>query len=195
MKLADLVFLVMFLAGGVTLVRLLLHVVRRRWREGRRLGLRLAGVSLVYLGLVVAVSLATPRRWVAVGEEQRFDDWSLTVERVEVVEGGYRLGLRVANRGRGRSQRAADAAVELVGADGRRYVSAAAPAARSLQSVLEPGESFLTVRTFEVPANASIIGADVMHGAWPQWFIVGDRGSLLHRRPLVRIDGSADRGR
>jgi len=28
----------------------------------------------------------------------------------------------------------------------------------------------------------------VIHGAWPEWFIIGDRGSVLHKRTLIRVD-------
>lgn len=186
MKLADLVFLLALLGVMVALVRLAVYAARRQWRDVRRLGMRLTGFTLAYLAVIVVVSLATPRRWVALGEEQRFDDWSLTILHVRGIDGHYELTMRVANRARRSAQRAADAAVLLVAADGRTFEPLPAPTERSLQSVLQPGESFDTVRRYDVPTNASIIGIDVVHGAWPEWFIVGDRGSLLHRRPLVR---------
>jgi hypothetical protein len=188
-NLAELVFILLSLGLVVALGRLAVHAARRRWREAGRLGLRVAGAASTYLAIVVAVSLATPREWVALGEEQRFDDWSVAVQRVERVGGRYRLSIRVANRGRGRPQRAADAQLRLVAADGRAFEPIAAPGERSLRSILQPGESFETVREYDPPADASILGVDVVHGAWPEWFIVGDRGSLLHRRPLVRVEG------
>jgi hypothetical protein len=191
MNLFELVFLLLVLGLVIGLVRLTVHVARRKWRDARRLALSLAGVVVVYLAVVVLVSLATPREWVAIGEEQRFDDWCVSVDRVERIAGRYRLDIRVASRARGRPQRAADAQVVLVAADGRQFGPVPAPSERSLQSVLQPGESFVTVRDYDVPADASILGVDVIHGAWPGWFIVGDRGSILHQRPLVRVEDGA----
>ncbi|MDH4063510.1 MAG: hypothetical protein OEW19_03860 [Acidobacteriota bacterium] len=167
----------------------------RRWLHARRvIGLTAALVG-TYLVVVVVVSFLTPRQWVAEGQEQRFDDWAVTVLQAHRLEGGYRVDLRVASHARGRPQRAADAQVLLVAADGRRFAPRAAPGERSLRSTLQPGESFVTTRTFDVPSDAAIIGLDVVHGAWPELFIIGDRGSLFHRRPLVRLAGGAQGGR
>jgi len=187
MHLADVVFLVALLGLGVGLARLTLLAVRGRWREVRRLARRLAAGTAAYLAVVVGVSIATPRRWVALGERQCFDDWCIAVLRVDRLDSRYRLAIRVSSRARGRPQRAADARVVLVAADGRRVEADPAPGERSLQSMLQPGESFETVRDYGARADAVIVGADVVHGAWPAWFIIGDRGSLFHRRPLVKL--------
>jgi hypothetical protein len=187
MRIWDLVFVVVFLGVVIGGVRVLACALRRRWPEARRGVVRGGAFLAVYIAVVVGVSLATPRRWLSMGEEQRFDDWALTVAGIERTDRGYRVELRVANHGRGRAQRAADAEVVLVAADGRRFAPANETVERSLRSMLQPGESFETTREFTVPPEAEIIGLDVLHGAWPEIFIIGDRGSLLHKRPLVRI--------
>jgi hypothetical protein len=186
-NISELFFILCALAFAIAVVRLVLKIVRRRWLEARRLGVRLAAATLGYLSVVAIASAATPRRWVNLGEEQRFDDWALTILTAERSPEGYRLTIRVANRGRGRAQSAPDADVLLVAADGRRFECRPAPGERSLRSVVQAGESFETVRVFDVPRDAALLGADVVHGAWPEWFIVGDRGSIFHRRPLVRL--------
>lgn len=187
MMLGDIVFLLGALLLLITTVRIVVRVLRRQWPEVRRLGARTGVAVALYLGIVVGVSLASPRRWIAVGEEQRFDDWCVTVTSVQRNQDGYRLGVRVTNRARGRPQRARDANLVLVAVDGHLY----APiddGQSSLRVVLQPGQSLDVVLSYAVATDARIFGADVIHGAWPQWFIIGDRGSLLHKRPLVRLE-------
>jgi hypothetical protein len=187
MRLPDLLFIAIFLGVLVALLRAATATLRRRWAEVRRILTRTAAFAVAYLAVVIATSLLTPRRWISLGQEQRFDDWALTVLRVDRTGERYHVELRVSSHARGRPQRAADADVVLVASDGHRFRPLDAPDARSLRSVVQPGESFVTARDFQVPPGARIIGIDVLHGAWPSLFIIGDRGSLFHKRPLVRI--------
>jgi hypothetical protein len=187
-SLGDLTFITCFLTFVVASVRLVILAARRRWADVRRAGLHLAAATAAYLAVVAVVSLATPRRWVALGEEQRFDDLAFAVVHAEASSGHWLLQVRVANHGLGRAQRARDAGVALVAADGRRFPCTCEPSGRPLTSVVQAGESFTTTVTVDVPEDAAILGADVIHGAGPPgWFIVGDRGSMLHSRPLVRL--------
>jgi hypothetical protein len=186
-RVQDLVFLAAALGAVVAVIRVVALAAFGRVHEARRVVRRSLTVAAAYLAVVAAVGLLTPRRWLRVGEEQRFDDWALTVLRVDHVAGRYHVVVRVANHGRGRAQRAADADLRLVAADGRQFAPRAAPGTRSLRSVLQPGEAFDTGRDFDVPDDAVVVGLDVIHGGWPGRFIIGDRGSLFHKRPLVRI--------
>lgn len=187
MSLGELVFIALFLGTLGATLRIVVHLAKGRTREARRLALRLALLLVTYLGVVVAVSLATPRVWFALGEEQRFDDWALTVVAAEPLADGVRLTLRVANRGRGRPQAARDVEVLLVAADGRRLAPRSQTGERSLREPVAAGASVETTRDYAVPDGLEILGVDVVHGAWPAWFVIGDRGSLWHRRPLVRL--------
>lgn len=186
MKPADLVF-VAGLGGLFAATARALWLVRcRRGRAVRRLMARTGAAVAAYVAIVAVVSLSTPQQWIAVGEEQRFDDWSLTVTSVSRVDRGYRLGVRVANHGRGRPQRATDANVLLVAVDGRSFAPIEG-GHQSLRRVLQPGEAHDTELQYGDLGDTPLRGADVIHGAWPQWFIIGDRGSLFHKRPLVRL--------
>jgi hypothetical protein len=188
MKLADFAFIAVAAFSLVVLLRLALQLLRRRWPAARRVGSWWLGFALAYLALVAVVSLATSRQWLSVGEEQRFDDWCLTVLSVDHQGQQFDVVVRVSNRGRGRAQSARDARLMLVADDGREFEAAPDVAGRSLQLTLAAGESFETVCRCVVPAEARIVGIDVVHGAWPELFIVGDRGSILHKRPLVRVE-------
>lgn len=193
MNLAELVFIILFLTTLVTIVRLTVKLVRRRWAEVRKLSTVLASGMAAYVLVVVSVSLATPQEWVTLGQEQRFDDWALTVQRAERTSTGWHLTIRVANRGLGRPQRARDAEVLLRAADGRTFGPLPSPTERALTSMLQAGESFETVRDYVVSPDLPILGADVVHGAGPGpgWFVIGDRSSFFHRRPLVRLSTPA----
>ena len=98
------------------------------------------------------------------------------------------MDVRVSNRGRGRPQAARDAKLVLVADDGHRFEAIAHNPGRSLRSQIQAGESIDLVCRYEVPTDVEIIGIDVVHGAWPQLFIVGDCGSLFHKRPYVRAN-------
>ena len=187
MHITDFVFMAGFLLMAGAVLRAGAHAVRRRWASARRILLRAILFALGYTAIVVATSLATPRRWIQIGEEQRFDDWAATVVKAERSGERYRVVVRVANHGRGRPQRAADAELILVTSDGRRLAAVTSPDQRSMRSLVQPGESFETAEDFEVPSGETIIGADLVHGAWPELFIIGDRGSLFFKRPLVRL--------
>jgi hypothetical protein len=150
--------------------------------------MRFGGFAIVYFSILVGVSLATPRRWVAIGEEQRFDDWCLTVLGIERHGHRYDVDVRVSNRGRGREQAASDAKLQLITSDFRRIEAIADNSPQQLRSTIAAGDSLDVTCRFEIPDDADVIGVDVVHGAWPQLFIIGDRGSLFYKRPLVRVD-------
>jgi len=187
MKLAELVFIAVVLLSLITVFRMAYNALRQRWGSIGRIAIRWFGFTIVYLSIVIGVSLATPRQWVAIAEEQRFDDWCVAVLRVDHHQRRYDVEIRVTNRARGRPQSARDARLVLVTTDGRTVEAIAGGAQRSLRSKLLPGEAFTTECQFDVPDDVELVGIDVIHGAWPQLFIVGDRGSLFHKRPLVRL--------
>lgn len=166
MSAAELVFILFFLTAAATALRVVARLATRRWRDARRLAAKLGVAAILYLAVVVVVSLFSPRRWVALGEEQRFDDWALTVLRAETTPTGWRLVARVANRGRGRAQSAPDAELLLVADDGRMFAPAAVPAGRSLRSMVAPGDSFETVLGFAVPSGSPSWGptSSTAHG-------------------------------
>jgi hypothetical protein len=186
MKIADLVFLLALLF--VAIIRVAYHACRRRWELVRRIGLRAIGLVAAYLGIVVAVSLASPRQWVELNEEQRFDDWCVSIVDAKRTGNQFTVRARVSNRGRGRAQAARDASLFLLAVNGNRFELVTDPISPSLHSRIQAGESIETECRCELPPETKILGLDVQHGAWPEWFIVGDRGSLVHRRTLVRVE-------
>ena len=206
----DLVFILVFLSTVATLVFILYTVLRGRRQDTRRVLLRLLSFLTVYLGIVPAVSLLTPRRVLGVKEDQ-FDDGCVAVERASVLPAlgrerrllpargvFYAVSLRVSSRALRRAQRAPDTTVYLLdspgrtdhpSAEGQRAYEAEHGEAMPLGARLRPGGSFQTVRIFDLPKDARDVGLVVSHGAGPGWFIIGEGQSLLDKRTMIRLRG------
>lgn len=211
MTIFDLVFIVVFLGTVAVLVTVLVRALRRRLTQAVRL-LAVYGVFLaLYLCVVIAVSLATPQRFIDMGEDRCFDDWCVAVESVDtasVLEQGeqitkangtfYVVTLRLSNHARGRAQRASSAAVYLrddqqrrhdVSRQGQNAYEAEHGPTAPLTASLPLGQSLITVRVFDAPVNAHILGLTIEHpvGFGPGVFIIGDDSSLMHKRTLIRL--------
>src|SRR5579863_4571502 len=150
MTIFDLLFLLLLPVLAIWLARALYLTARNEWPRARRAWLGLGAVVAVYLSIVVATSLATPRKRLRMGEDQCFDDWCLGVVRaVRAKDGRYVVTLRVSSRAKRVRQREWDAGVRLVDGQGRRYAVSAADG-RPLSDEVGPGESFETKRAFDV---------------------------------------------
>jgi hypothetical protein len=187
----DLIFIFAFLASVVILMATIVAAIggRRRSALGRLLGL---GVFVsVYLAVVVAASLTSPQRLLALNEPQCFDDWCLSVDHVEQAPAGgevsYAVTLRLFSRARRRTQRESGASVYLLDDRGRRYEPLADPRALPLNARLSPGESLIATRRFTVPADTPNPGLVIAHGRLPGMFIIGDDQSLFHKPSVIRF--------
>ena len=188
MTVFDLTFIGVFF---VTVFMLLGAAVRgpRRRALGhlRRLGIFLAA----YLGVVVATSLASPRRMIQLNEPQCFDDWCVAVAQVEQTEAGsetlYSVAIRLSSRARGRPQRENGVSAYLLDARGRRYDAREDPQATPFNVLLNPGDSVTAMRRFLVPADTPDPGLVIAHGRFPGIFIIGDDQSLFHKPTVVRF--------
>lgn len=207
----DLLFIVVVLATVVMLAMAAVAGVRGRRQRACLLLRRWAVVVAIYLGAVVLVSLLTPQRVLAIGENWCFDDWCVAVDSVAVASDVgpsdhavqangvfYVVRLRLSNHARGRAQRASSAAVHLLDDLGHRYeVSHEGQSAYEAQHGPTPpltatvplGQSVTTVRIFDVQQDARDLGLAVEHpvGFAPGVFIIGDQASLFHRRTVVRL--------
>jgi hypothetical protein len=207
MGIFDLVFILVFLIVVGLIVAILFYILSGRVPDALR-SLKILG-SLVagYLLVVVIVSLASPQRVIATGENLCFDDWCVAVHDVQFTrEIGparangiyYEVNIRISNRARGRAQRENGVIVHLLDSQGRRYDPSDAaqrayealhgPAA-SLSSTVPLGQFIDTVRVFDLPADAKDVGLvkSTNTGPGPGLFVIGDGGSLLHRRTVIRL--------
>jgi hypothetical protein len=193
MKLADLIFIVLFLTAVSTLIAAAGFALRRQFgRAGRILG-RLLVCAAAYMAIVIGVSLLAPRRVVSVGDPQCFDDWCVTVAGFRrMPEGGsvrYTVDLRLSSRARRVSQRENNLAVYLTDAHGRRYDPLADSSYTPFNVLLGPGESAAVSRSFLVPAAATEVGAVIAHeGGFPiGWFIVG-YDTWFRKPPVAKLE-------
>lgn len=192
MNVFELLFIVVFFSTVGTLVAaLVLALCGRVSRSLRALGV-LGVVLVLYLGVVVIVSLISPRCVIPVGEAQCFDDWCVSVDRVERSalddSVAFDVTLCLSSRARRRVQREAGVSVYAVDGSGRRYEAETDPQAIGLAVALAPGESVLTSRRFVLPAGATGPGLVVTHGWFPGAFIIGDDQSLLHKPAIVPLE-------
>jgi hypothetical protein len=194
MTLFDLVFLFVVLATLITLVIVVASVLLGRPRLAAKV-LALYGVCLViYLGIIILVSLTTPKRVLDWGENRCFDDWCIAVDDIARSESAmkvaYRVTLRLSSRARRVAQRENGLVVYLEDEQGRRFESIPGPAEQPFNILLEPGQSVTTTRVFEVSSAASqhkLIVAHEGFNSFPGIIIIGDDNSLFHKPMIVRL--------
>jgi hypothetical protein len=191
----DLLFIVLFLGCVGTLIVAAIAALRgRRGRSLvilRRLGI---GVALYFCAVVLASALS-PQRFSVVGADQCSDDWCIAVQAVrrDTTSGGisYEVALRLASKARRVAQRERFVVVYLRDERGRRYAPVTEAGAVPFDTLLQPGETAAAIRRFLVPADARVAGLVVARagGGWfPGCCIIGDQGSLFHRRTIVKLD-------
>lgn len=193
MTVFDLLFILLvllavgtFFAGAVALAR------GRTAAAIRRLRALIVGTA-AYMATVCAVALITPQRYVALGQDQCADDWCIAVTSAR-IDLSTRLattviGFRVSSRALRVDQRERGVVVTVVGASGARYAPVSAAGA-PFDTLLHPGDRVVAERRFELPPNDYAIGVIVgRSGVFPGCCIIGDAGSLLHKRPIVRVPG------
>jgi hypothetical protein len=191
MTVFDLLFvLVLLTSAGCLLAAAILALCGRA--AGALHLLRIWGMgAAIYLTAVIVVSFTQPQHVLHVGDLRCWDDWCLTVEKVQrSAENGharYDVALRLSSRALRVSQRALDAAVFLTDDRGRRYDPLPDDSAIPLSFLLHPGECIATSRTFTVPQDAGQIGLIADHGTGPGNFIIADEHSFFHKRTIVRF--------
>jgi hypothetical protein len=193
MTVFDLLFAALFLTGVVTLLAAAVAALRGRRDRVAILLRRLVAGAAAYLAVVVAVSLASPRRVLDVGEDLCSDDWCLSVTgmrreaRADAV--AYDVTFRLSSRAGRRAQRELGVQVYLLDDRGRRYDPVPDDRDTPFDVLLQPLEAVTARRAFAVPADASGLLLAVSHGgAFPGCLIIGESDSLLHARTAFRLE-------
>jgi len=168
-------FLLLALVTVLTLVTVLglalFGRVARAWRILRRL---LVGAA-VYMSVVVAVSVFTPRNVRSIGEMKCFDDWCFTVQRaVRDTPASYEVTLTLSSRARRVPQGERGTHLYILDSTGRRYE----PVAETVpfEYPLQPGESIQATRRYVVSPDATGLSLVYLHdrGFPIGWFIIGE---------------------
>lgn len=192
MSVLDLLFLGLFIAAAISLVAAVWFALRGQFGRAARVLLRLLVSAGVYMGVVVLVSLVSPRRYLKADATQCFDDWCIGVaEFRRAPEGGgvtYRVDLRVSSRARRVCQRERNVVVYLTDEQGKRYDPIPDASATPIGVLLRPQESAVASRSFLVPAEAKDVGLVIAHeGGFPiGWFIIG-YDTWFRKPPVARL--------
>jgi len=207
------VSVLVFLGSVVVALWLAIRCGVQALRGARDRALRSAGyvaaVVAVYAAALSGLSLATPRQIIEPGGRHCFDDWCVGAEAAAPLgpeasaacqspagTRAWTVTLRVSNRGRGRRQRARDAAAMLEDQSGRQSppcpnpLPSSQPAPR-LSDEVSAGESFDVPLVFARPGGATPAGVVVSHGAFPDVLIIGADQGFLHPRALLRVKVTA----
>jgi hypothetical protein len=195
MTLFDLLFLILFLACVGTLFVAGIAALRGRSARSLMILRRLGIVVALYLGAVILVSALSPQRFSMIGTDQCSDDWCIAVQAVHRDTTGaavaYDVAFRLSSKARRVAQRERFVVVYLRDERGNRYAPLADGAAVPFDTLLQPAETVAAVRRFLVPADATIAGLVIARagGGWfPGCCIIGDQGSLLHRRTIIKLE-------
>jgi hypothetical protein len=211
MMIFDLVFILLFLGTVGALIAVVALLLMRQFKTASKLALFYGVGLLLYLSILIAVSIISPQRVIAMGEDRCFDDWCIAVEKVSYAQelGNEPLQtqangefwvvtLRLSNHARGRDQRASSTAVHLIDRNGQSYdLSLAGQEAFEaeygttslLTSTIPLGQSLTVVQVYDLPPNVQDIVLTVEHpiGRFPGLLIIGSEASLFHKPTIVRL--------
>ena len=192
MTVFDLLFIALFLTAIGTLI--VAAISAFRGRSARALGLlrRLAFCAMAYIAIVYAATALSPQVLLRPGDPECSDDWCIAVEGVKRTQQNavarYEITLRIFSRARRVAQRELVAKdVYLVDAQWRRYDPVRTGAEIPLNTLLQAGQSVITSRRFEVPADARGIGLMVERSSTPVCLVIGEC-EAFHKGTIVRLE-------
>jgi hypothetical protein len=180
----DLLFPVLALAAIATLI-----TAAAQWRRAPRILANLAICAALYIGIVYGVTAASMPKVFHVGEPQCLDDWCFQVDDVNRASDRYKVTIGIFSRAKRAAQRENGAKdVYLVDNHWNRYDPAPSPNEPPLNTLLQPGESVTTHRTFRVPSSARNIGLALDHSndGFPICLVIGECGAF-HKTPVIRF--------
>lgn len=186
----DLLFILVFLASVFSLLAIIANALFGRLRQAAKLFVVYLLVLLGYLGIVVLVSLTSPPRTLALGENRCFDDWCIAVETITPTDLGYTVTLRLSNKARRVSQRENGVVVYVLDENGRYFDPLPDTTATPFNVLLAPSQTLTTTRRFDLTEAVRPLVLVVGHDSatrFPGMFIIGDDSSLFHQPTIVRL--------
>lgn len=194
MTIFDLLFIALFLSAIGTLIIAAGATIRGHGARALKILRRLAFLGVAYVGIVYIATAFSKQPVLRIGDRQCFDDWCIAVDAAKRVPrdatARYDITLRISSRARRVAQRENGARdVYLVDADWKRYDPVPLGGEPPLNRLLQPGESVITQRTFELPSNARNVGLMLDHGSGPLGIcvVIGECGAF-HKGTVFRID-------
>jgi hypothetical protein len=189
MTIFDLVLIAVFLAACAALLVSLAQALTGNLRKAGRTLAALALSLAVYVAIVCVVSLSSSQRVRALGQPDCSDDWCVTPEQAHREGRVVSIEFRVWSRAKRVTQREYGINPYLLDEYGRRFDVAEATGPPFDQAV-GPSESFVTQRRYRIEPDSGSLDLIMRDGKSlsPGSFVIGDQGSLLHPRTVVRIE-------
>ncbi len=185
MTIFDLLFIATFLFVSVSALAAVILLVWRRNAAAKKMSLVFAVYLSVYFGILIATSILSKQRMVAMGENQCFDEWCLRVVDVAYAaapKSGNTLAIvtmEVSNRGRARPQSEPQTFVYIVDDRGNTYWQSREAQAeyershgrsRALTSMITAGDTISVKQIFELPKNVGHLALIIGHPFGPGFF-------------------------
>jgi hypothetical protein len=190
MTIFEPLFILCFLATVATLIVAAVSAVRGNRVKALGIVGKLGACAAVYLAALLVVGATSQRKVYRVGDMQCFDDWCITVTGVaRPAPGRVDVALRLSSRATRRPMGEKGTVAYLVDSQGRRYDPISGSVTVPFDTKLQPGESVLATRRFDVRADARDLGLVYTHeGGFPIGSLVIGENELFQGPPLVRLD-------
>jgi hypothetical protein len=194
MSIFDLLFLVLFVATVVALGAAAVAATRGRSPSAVRILRGFALAAVAYFGVLCIVSLASAQPVARIGDERCSDDWCIAVtgaQRRFAASGvTYEVTFRISSRAGRVTQRELGVVAYLLDGRGRRYDAEVRALDVPFDVKLDPMQQVIALRAFVVPTGLADVGAVISHEGvpFPRCCIIGDEGSLFHKKTIVRLD-------
>jgi hypothetical protein len=191
MNIFEPLFLLIVLTAAVSVLTAAGFAVTGRFRRAGRIVTRVVIAAAVYMTIVIAVTLFSGRRVYRVAEERCNDDWCITVtgwQRAAAPGTDVTISLRLRNRARRVPMGERGTVIYLTDAQRRRFDPVADPSELPFTTVLQPGQSIMTTRRFQVPTDARDLGVVYKgEGGFPiGWFVITE-GGWFQPPPIVAL--------
>ncbi len=179
MTVFDLLFILLFFLTVFSLLAATWFAFHHEPSRARKILTSILAGATVYFAIVIVVSLTSSPRVLRVGDCQWSDDMCFSIEGYQLLPRKtgteYRVEMKIANQGRGRSQRENNLVMYLTDEQGRRFNPLTDGSEIPFNILLEPQESAVASRSYVLPENDSGVGAVITHeGGFPiRWLIIG----------------------
>ena len=187
MTIFEPLFILCFLTTVVTLIVAAVSALRGN-RARAVASLRKLGIcAAIYAAALLTVGAASQRKVYRVGEMQCFDDWCITVNGVaRTAPRTVEVALQLSSRAKQRPMGEKGTVAYLVDGQGRRYDPIPGSATVPFDTKLQPGESVIATRRFDVPGDAQDLGFVYAHVGASFSPVIGEN-EFFHGPPLVRL--------
>lgn len=179
------------LATGGLMLAALFAALRGRWGNARRFAKAAGGAVGGYLVLLIVVSALSHEHLLSLHSERKFcaadcDMW-LSVDHAERAGDRYIVRVKVhSDAARVTMTPSAPAAV-LIDEQGREYSGTDELDPTAFARPVGPHESYTKTLVYHVPPEVRNPRISLQEGGWITRIIIGDEGSLLHKKTLIAL--------